>query len=481
MIPSEPRKHPADDPSPGTTSGEAADLREALRLRQRAPEPEPRDVEALLEVFAAPEGAREALLADDPEARRLWLDLAATQADEERGLSARAREALLRAFERQQAVEAVAAPARPAVLRAVDRSPTRVVRATRRGFAWKRAAAVLLLGLGALWAATPAAEAGPGLRLSAVLHLEPAAGGWFSRVEFGRFAPIGADFAPAPQRWTSLATLPDNRVVVGAGDRVTVARALAAERGCLRLERGEARLEARSGSPVELILGEEGLLVLEIGHAHVALATPGTGSPALALLEGARARYEVPDGAALELAGPCRVLLDPSGALAYGEPALSLFRELRFFGGDLPQPAPLAALSPRLWNARQGEVLRQRRHLELRGRGPWALEFVPPESLAGATRLSLGVRAPAGTRVLLEGLAADGGDLAVVLGAEASRGEPGASDVSVALPPGWHGRLPRAGLVLGIVAPAGAASGLRFEGATLGFDTAPASPEQSPR
>jgi hypothetical protein len=173
------------------------------------------------------------------------------------------------------------------------------------------------------------------------------------------------------------------------------------------------------------------------------------------------------------------VLLGPAGAVAYGEPALSLFRELRFFGGELPEPTPLAAVSPRLWTVREGEALRQRRHLDLRGPGPWRLTLRPPASLASATRLGLDLRAPAGSRLVIEGLGPAGEDVALSLDEDARNAEPGATGVGVPLSPGWAERLPLDGLSLRLSTPDGA--GARFEGATFGFESQPSDDGASDR
>ncbi len=478
-------------------------LREALAGLQRAPVPGE----------AGPDLLEPARLCAEREARDLLVDLglARLEAREAEGLSPVLAQAARAAFARARTAVHLAAlgPAQDAAPGARPSAPPADTRPrpvpvgasgarTRRVRRWVPAAAALLLAAVAALAVLGGgrSEAREGLVLAHLTRLEPGRGGYFTQVEAGRVAPAGEVFAPQGEALLALSPRPATRVVLAAGDRLAVDRDAGGDGYVLRLVDGEARLEAGAHA-VQIEVGAYGRLVLERGLAHVVLpagagGAPGArGWPALALLEGGQARFRpagAPSAATLDLAGPTRVLLSERGVEAEGEPALSLFRELRLFGGEVPEPAPLALVPARRWEVLEGRARRLRRQVELVGEGPWRLAVPLPISVADARSVAVQLRAPAGTELWLEGPAASA---PVTVAAEAAAAEPGCALLRLPLAPGWHAALGRHGLEVRVrlpaPAPAGGAPAARpfapmFEGALLEFGPArgSAAPADSP-
>ena len=113
---------------------------------------------------------------------------------------------------------------------------------------------------------------------------------------------------------------------------------------------GEVRAGTR-GEALPIVVGDQGVLVLVRGALHLvvdaALEVDLEGSraratgttvamPAVALAPQSQAWFFAPGRDVVELAAQTRVLLAPDGPRPFGPAALSLFRELRYFGGDVP-------------------------------------------------------------------------------------------------------------------------------------------------
>jgi hypothetical protein len=303
-----------------------------------------------------------------------------------------------------------------------------------------------------------------GLQLRALQRIQRDGVMQMSRGEPRYFAPLGRVFTPAHDELLSFALADESQVVVREGDAVRVVRSADARRAglhgdvVLRLESGEAQLETH-GHAVPLLLGDVGLLVLERGAAHVAI-DPRGGAPAIALVAGSEARFLRPDGRALPLAGPTRVLLAPDGPVAYGEPARSLFDELVLFGGDLPRPRRVRSLAARQFAIHAGRARLHAQAIELRAPAGAAaratVRWRAPGTLAAARSLHVALRAPAGTRVTLLGKDEAAGPSAEVREDGLGR-EPGTAGVVLTLPAGWYERLDRGWLALRIEVPAGTA------------------------
>lgn len=238
----------------------------------------------------------------------------------------------------------------------------------------------------------------------------------------------------------------------------------------LRLESGEALLDARMDRPLLLLVGDRGLLVLRSGAAHIAGGTAEQAAPALALRDGARARFHrLAAGGeveAFDLQGPTHVHLvaegQPVSTTSSAGAAASLFRDLELFGGALRRQdrSRLEPIPARLWHRIDGPALRRdgRFRVALGGEHPGRVAFEPPASLHGARSLLITLRAPAGTRVAVRALpeAEDAGRALVVDGVldRDTRGdEPGLVSLELELPQDWARRLGAGELVLGIVGP----------------------------
>lgn len=255
------------------------------------------------------------------------------------------------------------------------------------------------------------------------------------------------------------------RPVVGGLDAALGARA------------GEVRM-ATVDRALPLVVGDSGVFVLLEGAAHVVVdcgicagpegvpvRAPGDrATPLIALAPDSRALYlplawpqDEPRGGpeaaqaaeVLELAGGTRTLLRDGVPAPFGEAEASLFRELRFFGGVIPE-GPLERRVPaRALRRVDGAALPDGPARIVAAGAHVAWRWRVPRALAPADLLRLELHAPAGAILRLPQL-----DLEARL--EPSGDEPGLASLGTPLPADWFDRLAGRALDLELHVAAGA-------------------------
>ncbi len=398
-------------------------------------------------------------------------------------------------------------------------------------FPWIRIAALVLVAVGtaALWVGSTPTKAEAGLSLQRIGRLSHRGAVWsLPSIEPARIAHKGESFTPREDEWVSVGLTHESMVVVGTGDRVRVVpaeevfasfdvdsieanrhtKALGASirpgQGMLRLEAGEARIACKPGEPVVLAIGTAGVLVVDYGAVHVVLESglahpiesgrstariaSDVSAPLIALAPRSRAEF-YPSGRSntdsstassevsstndatyesFVLCAGARALVGDGFVEPVGAADLSLFRELRFFGGHVPRPLAQPRVHPRRFRV-GGVVARTGRHEVSLGyrrstkrdserKQPEThaayyiarLSYRPPPALADAQSIRVELRAPKGAAawLLREPIALK--DLrvlksppasAVVNDANTASHEPSTAHFELALPRGWYAAL----------------------------------------
>ncbi|MCA9317138.1 MAG: hypothetical protein H6806_08460 [Planctomycetes bacterium] len=459
----------------------------------------PQDVEAWRDrLLAAGEGEGDMVLDASAPARELAVDMAGAQADleareavGEAPLPARLREVLvgLHRVGEGEVASVEVRPAAPVVVpvpgegrilelaSARERAPA----APRSWRGWAAAAAVLLgLFLWSPWSAR-LATAEPGLSPTFLRRMD-----WASSVrrmprgEPVRFLAVGSELEAGRDEWMGVGFAGDGLVVVDEGAPLAIApwpegmkaHALGADlalvgdgRAVLAASRGTVRMTAGARAlPVRL--GDLGLFVLLRGAAHVELdadvrpvtasgvAEVAAGHPAVALAEGSAGLWWPLGGAAPQpLVAGARTSIAADGCHAFGDAEASLFRELRFFGGDVP-PTPLERRVPaRALRFLSGAASAQGAATRVPAGAVARWRWHVPDALACADLMRLDVDAPVGTTWRLPQL----GLSVASRSPEASTAvlEPGVAPLELMLAEGWFERLEGRPLEVELEVPAG--------------------------
>ncbi|MGE0192859.1 MAG: hypothetical protein AB7T63_12555 [Planctomycetota bacterium] len=353
----------------------------------------------------------------------------------------------------------------------------------RGGWRAFAAAAAVLAGL-FLWSpwSLRRAEARPGLSPTFVRRMD-----WASSVrrmprgEPVHFLAVGSELEAGREEWMGVGFAGDALVVVDERAPLAIApwpegmdvrslgdgvELLGGGRAVLAASRGAVRMTAGARALPVRLDDQGGLFVLLAGAAHVELdagvrpgGTEGTaeiaaGHPVVALAEGSRGLWwPAGAGAPVELPAGERTLLAAEGVHPFGEAEASLFRELRFFGGDVP-PMPLERRVPaRALRFVSGAALAQGATTRVPAGSVTRWHWRVPDALACADVLRLDVDGPLGTTWRLPQL-----DLTVearMSDATATALEPGLAPLELTLPGGWFERLEGRPLEIQLDVPAG--------------------------
>ncbi len=354
----------------------------------------------------------------------------------------------------------------PRVLASID--PRGPVRARR----WVAAAAVLLGLIAAAPFVLRGSRAEAGFSTTFVRRMD-----WASSVrrmpqgEAARFLAVGSRLAAGTTEWMGIGLPGASLVVVDAGAPLSVApwpakgaggigsfpfvgdrRAVfAASSGVVRMSAVDRAIPLDvNGVGLLMLVRGAAVVVVDAGVAPangVGLARVAPGTPLVGLAAGSEALWR-PVGS--DLVHPLRAgersLLGADGPRPFGEAEASLFRELRYFGGDVPAAPLERRVTARAWRLVRGAARPDGARREIAAGGLAAWSWPVPGALAGSDLVRLDATAGPGARFVLPQLG---------LVAECIDGpcEPGVAPLELELPEGWHDRL--AGRPLELVLEAG--------------------------